>query len=140
MTCGYCNFVNPAYASECQSCNRSLDGGGKTVTVIGPDGSLATQKKSMAPIWLFVAAIAYTVFPFDAVPDVIPVAGWAEDILFLTFTGLNALQHSAGESHKTLATILKIMKWGVGILGVIAVALILMLGAVIIELITRLFS
>lgn len=130
MACLYCNFANPDNASRCNSCGRSL-----TLAVYRPAG-----KKSIAPLVFFGLAIAYALSPIDLVPDVIPFVGWAEDILFLVATGLNALQHGVSETNQTLAAILKTLKWGVIILGVIAVSVILIFGAIIIELLKSIFG
>ena len=37
---------------------------------------------SIAVRLFFLAALAYVVFPVDAVPDVIPIVGWLDDIGF----------------------------------------------------------
>ena len=39
------------------------------------DPAVAAWRKLLA-----VGAVAYTVIPFDAVPDVIPVLGWLDDL------------------------------------------------------------
>ncbi len=48
------------------------------------DSSVAKWRKA-----LLLGAVAYAVFPFDAVPDTIPVLGWLDDI------GLLAMAASA---------------------------------------------
>ena len=39
------------------------------------DSSVAKWRKA-----LLLGAIAYAVFPFDAVPDTLPVLGWMDDV------------------------------------------------------------
>ena len=39
-------------------------------------------KDATTPVWvkgLIVGALGYFVFPFDAVPDVLPIVGWLDD-------------------------------------------------------------
>lgn len=44
---------------------------------------LRNPKVSRLPKFLVVAAILYIIWPFDLVPDVAPVVGWLDDIMFL---------------------------------------------------------
>lgn len=44
---------------------------------------MRNPKVSTLPKFLVVAAIAYILMPFDAIPDVAPVVGWLDDIMFL---------------------------------------------------------
>lgn len=44
---------------------------------------LRNPKVSKLPKFLVVAAILYVLWPWDAVPDLAPVVGWLDDILFL---------------------------------------------------------
>ena len=78
-----------------------------------------------------VLAVLYMVSPVDILPDVIPVAGWVDDLLITVTGGLNLIQSYAEESNKTLASILATVKWIVIILGVIAIAIIALLVFVI---------
>jgi len=43
------------------------------------DSSVAKWRKA-----LLLGAVAYAVFPFDAVPDTIPLLGWLDDVGVLT--------------------------------------------------------
>ena len=44
---------------------------------------LRNPKVSKLPKFLVGAAIFYVLLPFDAVPDIAPVVGWLDDIMFL---------------------------------------------------------
>lgn len=44
---------------------------------------LRHPKVPRLPKFLLIAAIGYVLLPFDAIPDVAPVVGWLDDILFL---------------------------------------------------------
>ena len=78
-------------------------------------------------VWAIICAV-YTISPIDIIPDVIPVVGWADDALAVVGGGLNLLQATVAKSSETLAGILKVVKWGVLILGGILVAIIALLG------------
>lgn len=41
----------------------------------------------LVTILIFIIAIAYVLFPFDLIPDMIPVVGWIDD-LFALGTGV----------------------------------------------------
>lgn len=76
-------------------------------------------------VWM-VLAILYSLSPIDIVPDVLPIAGWADDILVLGTSVLNLLQTYTRDSNETLSTILKTLKYIV-LLGGIMIVLILVL-------------
>ena len=44
---------------------------------------MRNPKVSTFPKFLVVGAILYVVWPWDAVPDIAPVVGWLDDIMFL---------------------------------------------------------
>ena len=82
-------------------------------------------------IIIAVAGIVYGVSPIDAVPDVIPFAGWIDDIVITGGALLNLAEKYAKDMNTSLAMIIKLMKWAVLILGGILILLILLLGATI---------
>lgn len=88
-----------------------------------------TQSPSTTGAWVWAVICAlYAISPIDIIPDVIPVVGWADDALAVVGGGLNLLQATVAKSSETLAGILKVVKWGVLILGGILVAIIALLG------------
>jgi uncharacterized membrane protein YkvA (DUF1232 family) len=44
---------------------------------------MRNPKVSKLPKFLVVAAILYVLWPWDVVPDIAPVVGWLDDIMFL---------------------------------------------------------
>ena len=86
------------------------------------------QEVSHVGAWIGAAvAVLYALSPVDILPDVVPFAGWADDLLITVNGGLNLLQSSATEGNETLAGIFGAIKWVVITLGVIAIALIALL-------------
>jgi uncharacterized membrane protein YkvA (DUF1232 family) len=86
------------------------------------------QEASHVGAWIGAAvAVLYALSPVDILPDVVPFAGWADDLLITVTGGLNLIQSYAKESNETLARILGAIKWVVIILGVIAIAIIALL-------------
>ena len=63
--------------------------------------------------------------------------GWVDDFFVATVGGLNLLQGYATDSSRSLAGILKMIKWAVIILGVICILLVVLLGALIVKLFTN---
>lgn len=48
-----------------------------------PTRALRYFRDPIVPLWrksIALLAVAYVVFPFDAIPDVIPVLGWLDDL------------------------------------------------------------
>lgn len=86
------------------------------------------QEVSHVGAWIGAAvAVLYALSPVDILPDVVPFAGWADDLLITVTGGLNLLQSYAKEGNETLAGILGAIKWVVIISGVIAIAIIALL-------------
>jgi len=86
------------------------------------------EQVSHVGAWIGAAlAVLYMVSPVDILPDVVPVAGWIDDILITVTGGLNLIQSYLKEGNDSLAKLLGTIKWIVIILGVIAVAVIALL-------------
>ncbi|WP_157152976.1 DUF1232 domain-containing protein [Brachyspira murdochii] len=84
------------------------------------------QSGIMPWIPLILAAI-YAVSPIDLVTDVIPVLGWFEDALFLLVGGLNGIQNGVVEANSSIRKIIKFIKWGLLIVGVIGILIVVLL-------------
>lgn len=80
--------------------------------------------------WM-VVSVLYTVSPIDIVPDFIPVAGWADDILGIGTAGLNLIQSYTAESNAALSSIVKMLKI-ILLVGGIIIVLVLVLIALLV--------
>lgn len=88
-----------------------------------------TSQPSTTGAWIWaILCGAYALSPIDLIPDIIPVVGWADDLLAIVGGGLNLIQSTVARSSETLAGILKFIKWIVTILGGLLVAIIALLG------------
>ena len=84
--------------------------------------------------WVWAAlSVAYLFSPMDIIHD-IPIVGWVDDFFITTTAGLNLLQGYAADSSQSLAQLVKMIKWGIIILGVICIALVLLLGTLIVKM------
>lgn len=81
-------------------------------------------------VWL-ILGILYAVSPVDILPDVVPVAGWVDDLVITGSGVLNFIQAKVGEGSEMLASIVGIFKWILIVLGVIAILLIALIGGLI---------
>ncbi len=94
-----------------------------------------TEKSSkVAPIIIAILGVLYGISPIDVVPDVIPVAGWTDDLVIMGGSLLNLAQAFVKDTNKTLATIIGMFKWALWLLGGILVLLIALLGVTIYNL------
>lgn len=84
-------------------------------------------------IWLIIS-ILYAVSPVDILPDVVPVAGWIDDIVIAGTGVLNFVQAEVGKVSQTLSSILGMFKWIVLILGIIAILLIALIGGLVFKM------
>lgn len=88
-----------------------------------------TKKPSTTGAWIWAILCGlYAISPVDIIPDVVPVVGWADDLLAVVGGGLNLIQANLAQTNQTLAGILKFVKWTVIILGGILVAIVAILG------------
>lgn len=84
---------------------------------------------------LAIISVFYAISPFDIIPD-IPVIGWVDDFFVVSAAMLNLLEKTTGQTHHTLRFGIRAIKWTVVVLGIIAVALLALLGTVLYNLFT----
>lgn len=88
--------------------------------------------------WIpLILALIYTVSPVDLVPDVLPVLGWFEDALLLVVGGLNGIQNGVLEANSSLRGIVKFLKWGLLIVGVIGILIVVLLAILVFKVATN---
>lgn len=99
------------------------------------DGTQITTASSTKSAWIWAILCAlYAISPVDIIPDVIPLVGWADDIVAVLGGGLNLLQASLGQTNQSLANIVKYFKIAVILLGGLLVAIVAILGVAIYNL------
>lgn len=99
-----------------------------------------TNKPAQSGItpWIpLILAIIYTVSPVDLVPDALPIVGWLEDALFLIVGGLNSIQNGVLEDNSSLRKIIKFLKWGLLIVGIIGILIIVLLVVLVFKVATN---
>lgn len=92
-------------------------------------------EKSMTGAWTaLILSLIYVFSPIDLLPDVVPVVGWVDDLVIGATGILHFLQISAERANSSLASIVKMLKWGLIVLGGIAILLLVLTSAFIISL------
>ena len=84
-----------------------------------------------------ILALLYTVSPIDLVPDFIPIVGWLEDALLVIVGGLNGIQNGVLEANSSLRTLIKFVKWGILIIGGIAILIVVLLVVLVFKVATN---
>ncbi|MEG0916139.1 MAG: DUF1232 domain-containing protein [Myroides sp.] len=92
------------------------------------------KSNKVFPIILAALGAVYGISPVDILPDVIPIAGWIDDLVITGGTLLNLVQSYVKDSNKFFASVLGFIKWILWILGGILIALIGLLGVTIYNL------
>ena len=93
------------------------------------------ERKGTLGAWIMAAlGVVYMLSPIDVIPD-IPVVGWVDDFFVMTSTGFNLLEKELGQTNDFIRGIFKTLKWITIALGVIAVLLVGLLGALIVKLV-----
>ena len=88
--------------------------------------------------WIpLILALMYTVSPIDLVPDFIPIVGWLEDALLVIVGGLNGIQNGVLEANSSLRTLIKYLKWGLLIIGGIAILIVVLLVVLVFKVVTK---
>ena len=98
------------------------------------NSNLEQQSNSSNTHWAWfwmILAVLYSVSPIDIIPDFIPLAGWADDILGLGISGLNLLQVYTAKSNAALSAILNILKWILLLGGILIVLILVLIGFLI---------
>ena len=88
--------------------------------------------------WIpLILALIYTVSPIDLIPDFIPIVGWFEDALLVIVGGLNGIQNGVLEANSSLRTLIKYLKWGLLIIGGIAILIVVLLVVLVFKTVTK---
>ena len=82
-----------------------------------------SQRSMVFPVVLFMLAILYDISPIDLIPD-IPVVGYVDDFFITAIATLNLLEKWLQDSSVVLASLLRLAKWLVVFVGIIAVSLV----------------
>ncbi|AEM21807.1 hypothetical protein Bint_1186 [Brachyspira intermedia PWS/A] len=88
------------------------------------------KNKSLNSIlsWIpFILALIYTISPVDFIPDVIPIAGWGEDAMFLIVSALHGIQNTVLDKDTSIYKIIKYIKWVSLILTIIFILILVLL-------------
>lgn len=96
---------------------------------------ITEKSNKITPIIIAILGVIYGVSPIDAIPDVIPVAGWTDDLVITGGALLNLAQAFVKDTNKSLAQIIGMFKWAVWILGGILIAVLAILGISIYNLV-----
>ena len=88
--------------------------------------------------WIpLILALIYTVSPIDLIPDFIPIVGWFEDALLVIVGGLNGIQNGILEANSSLRTLIKYLKWGLLIIGGIAILIVVLLVVLVFKVVSK---
>ncbi|WP_276727797.1 DUF1232 domain-containing protein [Capnocytophaga granulosa] len=94
---------------------------------------MSTENKSHVNEWILaILSIAYLVSPIDIIPD-IPIVGWVDDFFIAATGGLNLIQGYAEDNSRSLAKIIKMIKYFIIFVGIIVILLIVLLGTIIVK-------
>ena len=88
--------------------------------------------------WIpLILALIYTVSPIDLIPDFIPIVGWFEDALLVIVGGLIGIQNGVLEANSSLRTLIKYLKWGLLIIGGIAILIVVLLVVLVFKVVSK---
>ncbi len=97
---------------------------------------LTTKTNKVVPIIIAVLGALYGLSPVDAIPDFIPVAGWADDLVVVGGSLLGLAQAFVADTNAFFAKFLGLVKWALWLLGGITILLFSLLGVTIYSLFT----
>lgn len=88
--------------------------------------------------WIpLILSLIYTISPIDLVLDFIPIVGWFEDASFLLVGTLNGIQNGILDANNSLRTLVKFLKWGLLIIGGIAILIVVLLAVLVFKIVTK---
>ncbi len=90
----------------------------------------------MASVVFTVLALIYDISPIDLAPDAIPVLGWLDDIGVTVIAVMNLYQQFAKNQNSLLVRTVKILKWILILICVLAIlvfAALVLLGVLLIQ-------
>lgn len=135
--CSQCGFKLMDNDRFCHNCGNpisdrqqiiiSRNEDSNTIIETAQNGA-STLKKGLSIVFLIVSLIYAFVLPIDVVPDVVPIAGWLDDMGLVAIAGLNVLQQYIQDQKSATVKIIKILKW---ILIVLVAIVVLLLGGLI---------
>ena len=108
-------FVRAATGARGQTMNE---------TNTAENGNQTKPQNTWLALILFILAILYDLSPVDLLPDVMPGIGWVDDLFITLSAALNLIEKSVGNISTTLSTLVRYVKWGVILIGVIAITLV----------------
>ncbi|HKX27469.1 MAG TPA: YkvA family protein [Blastocatellia bacterium] len=135
MKCEKCQTINSVVTETCAGCGADLKSNqSESLQSRPPSQIMPETARGYAPYVLLAMAIIYTISPVDLIPD-IPIVGWIDDLIFLTLAGTHFMEKGTGIQSQHLKETLRLVKWVVAIVGVIAIAVLSLLGIVIYKLV-----
>ncbi|WP_010254009.1 YkvA family protein [Myroides injenensis] len=81
-----------------------------------------------------VLGVLYGISPIDLVPDVIPVVGWLDDLVIAGGAILHVIEAYLKDYSNSLASLVRMVKWLIWILGGLLVLVLALFGVVIFSL------
>ncbi|MCX8533831.1 YkvA family protein [Chryseobacterium luquanense] len=95
---------------------------------------IVEKSNKTLPIIVGILGVLYGISPVDAIPDVIPIAGWVDDLGVTGGAILHVIQAFTNDTNTSLAKIIGILKWMLWILGGILILVLGLLGITIYNL------
>ena len=107
---------------------NNYDNNEREVEIVNDSSNDKKNSFNSIASWIpFILALIYTVSPVDFIPDIIPVAGWGEDVLFLIVSAMHGIQNTVLDKNTSIYKIVKYIKWASFIFGVIIILILVLL-------------
>ncbi|OEJ15266.1 hypothetical protein BFL38_13250 [Brachyspira hampsonii] len=107
---------------------NNYDNNEREVEIVNDDFNDKKNSFNFIISWIpFILALIYTISPIDFIPDVIPVAGWGEDALFLIASALHGIQNTVLDKNTSIYKIVKYIKWASFIFTIMFILILVLL-------------